>query len=213
MNTTEQTARAGFEQDGRDYWAMRDTLLAQYFGKWVAVHKGNVIAVSDDMLDVMHAHTDEGYAYCNLVGLEDKVVVRKRHAEFVYDESYAPIPLPRVSVTLHNSQLGNSASFDDVIPDTGADLSCWPAQDLRSLGLTLFQRFQGVSKSFGAAEQRAEFYPATVEIGRVRYRAVIEAVDEQERLLGRDVLNQMVITFDGPGRKVIIATPDLNPKP
>ncbi len=204
MTTTEQAARTGFEQDERDYWAMHEELLKQHHGKWVAVHQGRVIAVSDDMVEVMHAPTEEGYAYCNFVGLEDKVVVRKRRAEFSYDESYAPIPLPRVSVTLHNLQLGSSATFEDVIPDTGADLSCWPVEDLRRLGLTLFQRFHGVSKSFGAPEQSSEFFPVTVEIAGVRYRAVVEAVDEQERLLGRDVLNQLVATFDGPNRRVVL---------
>jgi hypothetical protein len=37
----------GFEQDRLDYWAMRDELLAKYAGKWVAVHKGRVLAVAD----------------------------------------------------------------------------------------------------------------------------------------------------------------------
>ena len=63
----------GFEQDRLDYWAMRDELLAKYAGKWVAVHKGRVTAVADEPLSIMEqALAEDGYAYTNKVGDEDK---------------------------------------------------------------------------------------------------------------------------------------------
>jgi hypothetical protein len=69
----------GFERDRRDYWAMRDELLAKYSGKWVAVHKGRVMAAGDDPLSIMEqALAEDGYAYTNKVGEEDKIVVRQR---------------------------------------------------------------------------------------------------------------------------------------
>jgi hypothetical protein len=37
-----ETIQASFDQDRRDYWAMREQLLVSYRGKWVAVHKGHV---------------------------------------------------------------------------------------------------------------------------------------------------------------------------
>lgn len=39
----------GFTQDKKDYWAMREELLAKYTGKWIAVHQGQVVAVGDDL--------------------------------------------------------------------------------------------------------------------------------------------------------------------
>ena len=97
------TAHAGFEQDERDYWAMRDELLKHYHGKWVAVHKGRVTAAGDDFVQVTHEGSDEdGYAYCNLVGLEDQVVVTQRR-EYAYQEDYWPRPIPRVPVTVSNA--------------------------------------------------------------------------------------------------------------
>jgi hypothetical protein len=39
-----------------------------------------------------------------------------------------------------------------------------------------------------------------VEIDGGIYNAVVEPVVEHERLVGRDVLNQTKVTFDGPGR-------------
>ncbi len=43
----------GFEQDEKDYWKRRNELLKKYKGKWVAVHKGRVVACGDDMLKVV----------------------------------------------------------------------------------------------------------------------------------------------------------------
>ena len=76
----------GFEQDRQDYWAMRDKLLTQYPGKWVAVHKGRVVSVADDPLSIMEqALAEDGYAYTNKVGDEDKIVIRQRRNLTSYD--------------------------------------------------------------------------------------------------------------------------------
>ncbi len=78
----------GFERDKRDYWAMREELLAKYAGKWVAVHQGRVVAVGTDPLSIMEeALAEDGYAYTNRVGEEDKIVIRQRRISFGYDES------------------------------------------------------------------------------------------------------------------------------
>jgi mRNA degradation ribonuclease J1/J2 len=74
-----QAVEQGFDRDRQDYWAMRDELLAKYSGKWVAVHNGRVSAVGDDPLSIMEqALAEDGYAYTNKVGEEDKIVVRQR---------------------------------------------------------------------------------------------------------------------------------------
>ena len=76
-----QIVEKGFEQDRLDYWAMRDELLAKYSGKWVAVHKGRFVAVADEPLSIMEqALAEDGYAYTNKVGEEDKIVIRQRRA-------------------------------------------------------------------------------------------------------------------------------------
>jgi hypothetical protein len=98
-----QIVEKGFEQDRLDYWAMRDELLAKYAGKWVAVHKGRVVAVGDEPLAIMdQALAGDGYAYTNKVGAEDKIVIRQRRVSFPYDDTYSPMPLPRMAVVLQN---------------------------------------------------------------------------------------------------------------
>ena len=84
-----QAVEQGFEQDRQDYWAMRAELLAKYSGKWVAVHKGRVVAVGDDPLSIMEQATaEDGYAYTNKVGDEDKIAIRQRRVSFPYDDTY-----------------------------------------------------------------------------------------------------------------------------
>jgi hypothetical protein len=78
----------GFARDKRDYWAMREELLAKYAGKWVAVHQGHVVAVGNDLLSIMEqALAKDGYAYVNKVGEEDNIVIRQRRRSFGYDET------------------------------------------------------------------------------------------------------------------------------
>jgi len=65
---------------------MRDELLTKYPGKWVAVHKGRVVAVADEPLSIMEqALADDGYAYTNKVGDEDKIVIRQRRSLTSYN--------------------------------------------------------------------------------------------------------------------------------
>ena len=127
MGHERDTVEKGFEQDRLDYWAMRDELLAKYAGKWVAVHKGRVLAVADEPLSIMEqALAEDGYAYTNKVGGEDKIVIRQRRVSFRYDDSYSPTPLPRVAAVLRNFSQTRSKTVTDAIPDTGADLTVFP---------------------------------------------------------------------------------------
>src|SRR5947209_1325312 len=76
---------------------MRDGLLAQYCGQWVAVHNGKVIAAGKDLLPITEAAAAAGgHPYIACVGAEETVVFRVRRAVFSYDQSYRPFPLPHL---------------------------------------------------------------------------------------------------------------------
>lgn len=202
MNShTKKAVEKGFEQDRQDYWAMRGELLGKYPGKWVAVHRGRVVAVSDDPLSIMEqALAEDGYAYTNKVGEEDKIVVRQRRVSFPYDNTYSPTALPRMTAVLYNFPQTKSKTVADAIPDTGADVTCLPVDDCQDLDLFLFPYYSGVSHPFGGVRRPVTFYGAKVEVdGRV-YNAIVEPSVERERLIGREVLNQTKVIFDGPSR-------------
>jgi hypothetical protein len=197
----QESVERGFERDKRDYWAMREGLLAQYAGKWVAVHNGQVVAVGDDPLSIMEkALVEDGYAYTNKVGEEDKIVIRQRRIAFGYDETYSPTAMPRLTATFHNFAQTKSKTVTDAIPDTGADVSCLPANECHDIDLLLFPYYSGTSHPFGGISRQVTFYAARVEINGRIYNAIVEPVVERERLVGRDVLNQTKVTFDGPGQ-------------
>ncbi len=202
MNTNPKpTAEQGFEQDRIDYWAMRQELLTKYSGKWVAVHKGRVVAVGDDPLSIMEpALAEDGYAYSNKVGDEDKIVIRQRRVSFPYDESYTPTPIPRVAAVFHNFSQTKSKAVNDAIPDTGADVTCLPMQDCQDLDLFSFPYYAGTSHAFGGRTRQITFYAAKIQIDGNVYAAIVEPVNERERLVGREVLNRTRVTFDGPSR-------------
>ena len=73
------------------YLRMRDGLLAQYRGQWVAVEQNKVVASGPKLMEVMEtACTTGGHPYIALVGAEDGVVFRARRAVFAYDQGYQP---------------------------------------------------------------------------------------------------------------------------
>lgn len=203
-NRQRESIEEGFEQDRQAYWQMRDELLTKYPGKWVAVHKGRVVAVGDDPLSIMEqALAEDGYAYINKVGEEDKIVIRQRRVSFPYDDTYSPTPIPRVTARLYNFAMTKSKTVTDAIPDTGADVTCLPDDDCQELGISLFPYYSGISHTFGGVSRYVTFYAGRVEINGRVYNAIVEPVSEPERLIGRDVLNQIRVTSDGPARLTI----------
>src|SRR5438309_11684795 len=77
----QQRLHPDFLANEQAYLQMRDSLLAQYRGHWVAVHDGKVLVAGANLLDVMErASTCDGHPYIALVGAEDAVVCRVRHA-------------------------------------------------------------------------------------------------------------------------------------
>lgn len=83
-----------------------------------------------------------------------------------------------------------------MLVDTGADCTLVPALIIRRLGLPQIDviSLTGV----GGSRSRATVHAASVELGGFRgFARVVAFVDGA--ILGRDVLNQAVMTLDGPG--------------
>jgi predicted aspartyl protease len=104
------------------------------------------------------------------------------------------MPVVRVRVSPPD---GVNAATIPMIVDTGSDRTLLPASVVRELGLP---RVTAVKvKGIGEAEIEATIHGAVVAFGRFRSLVrVIAFLDEA--LLGRDVLNQLVTTLDGPER-------------
>lgn len=125
---------------------MRDSLLAQYRGQWVAVQGGKVIVARPSLNEVIDgASSFGGHPYIALVGAEDSFVFRVRRATFAYDQAHQPFPLPRLTATFWNHARIHSQRHPDVIPDTGADVSLLPAADRKTIDLFNMPYMTGLS--------------------------------------------------------------------
>jgi predicted aspartyl protease len=115
-------------------------------------------------------------------------------ARFAYDTSLDP-PAPVVPVRI-SGPVGEDAVTVPMLVDTGADCTLVPAAIIRRLGLPSVDVI-GLT-GVGGSRSRATVHAASVELGGVRLLArVVAFVDEA--ILGRDLLNQTVMTLDGPG--------------
>lgn len=117
------------------------------------------------------------------------------NARYAYDEDYAP-PMPLVRVRVSPPDGVNTATIPMIV-DTGADRTLMPASVVRDLGLP---RVNAVKvKGIGEAEIETTIHGAVVAFAGFRSLVrVIAFLDEA--ILGRDVLNQLVTTLDGPKR-------------
>src|SRR3954447_19832363 len=71
------------------YWAVRDQLLSQYEGQWVAFGDGGVIAAASAPLEVFLAvQKSGGHPFVIRVGHEDEPWYRIRRTSFSYDSAY-----------------------------------------------------------------------------------------------------------------------------
>jgi len=69
-----------------DYWAVRDSLLQQYRGKWIGFADGAVIAAGTVPVDVFHAAVQTGrHPFFICVGREDEPT-RMRSPRRVIDQ-------------------------------------------------------------------------------------------------------------------------------
>jgi len=203
----QQQLHADFLANEQAYLHMRDSLLGQYRGQWVAVDSGKVIVAGPKLMEVMERASScgGGHAYFALVGAEDAVVFRIRRAVFAYDQAYQPFPLPRMTATFWDHAEMHSQQHPDVIPDTGADVSVLPHTDCATIHLFNSPYMTGMAGGVVGASITTLFYRGKVEIDGRRYSALIQPIPSgQERILGRDVLNQQRVLFDGPAGQVVV---------
>jgi clan AA aspartic protease len=118
---------------------------------------------------------------------------------FAYDASDDP-PAPIVPVRV-SGPIGGDAVMLPMLVDTGADCTLVPASIVRRLALPQIDVISVTG--VGGAKQRTTVHAARVEFGGMRLLArVVAFVDEA--ILGRDLLNQAVLTLDGPGLAISV---------
>jgi len=203
--TQKKRLHKDFVENERLYWRMREQLLGQYRGQWVAIEGGRVVASGDDLFDVTDKVGKLGcHAYIARVGQEDSLVFTIRRREFTYDAAYQPFALPQAEVVFSNYHGTRRQLYPDVIPDTGADLSALPEDDCAAIDLFDSPYLLGLARGVLGSGVTTLIYRGSAEINGTFYRSLIQPIPGgRERILGHDVLNQVKVTFDGPQKRVL----------
>ena len=110
------------------------------------------------------------------------------------------IPEIEIGLGIHRTQIALTLS---ALLDSGADASSVPIEYLREIGARGSEKkwMRGVA----GGRYRVTLYPVFVQIGAQGfYVPVVGDKLNDEILLGRDVLNQLVVTLNGPAHMVEI---------
>jgi predicted aspartyl protease len=115
-----------------------------------------------------------------------------------YDASHFDPPAPVARVTLRNPHNGATVSNVLLLLDTGADVTLLPRMAVERLGVPLLanQRYELMgfdgSKSFAPVVMLD-----TICLQRaLRGRSLL--IEEERGILGRDILNHVMVLLDGP---------------
>jgi predicted aspartyl protease len=113
-----------------------------------------------------------------------------------YDAAFTPA-MPVVEVTIQHIDTGERSGTITAIIDSGADSCILPARLLKAIGSEPIRR----SQMIGAANIgfQVELHLVIVHLGPITVYGVEAVADKQNRdaIIGRNVLNQLVVTLNG----------------
>src|SRR3954468_13969410 len=152
------------------YWAIRDQLLSQYEGQWIAFADGKVVAAGKRPVVVFHAaHQAAAHPFVTCVGREEQPY-RIRRATFGYDASYSGEALPVIRAEFRWVSGAPGLMLDKVIPDTGADTSALPWADCQRLQLDPAQGVPGLMTGVAGSSATTLGFVAWVYLDGVEYQ-------------------------------------------
>jgi len=112
-----------------------------------------------------------------------------------YDESFNP-PAPIAKIALRNVETGERVKDVSVFLDTGADISLLPTSAIGKLQIEPSGEKVNLL-GFDDSQSRSEIYHLQVIFLGKRITGDYCAIDDEIGILGRDVLNEFSVTFDG----------------
>lgn len=118
-----------------------------------------------------------------------------------YDAERHEPPAPIARVVLRHPDDPALTSQIDLLMDTGADVTLLPQTAVEKLRIPLLSDIRYEIAGFDGAKRMASVAVADVILLNRVYRGRYLLVDAAEGVLGRDVLNHLVLLYDGPAHQ------------
>lgn len=115
-----------------------------------------------------------------------------------YDNSRFTPPAPVAFVSLRNPEGGASRSEVPMLLDTGADITLLPGSTVTALGVPLLPGEAYELVGFEGQESRAYAVRAEMVFLGLTFRGQFLIIEQDWGIIGRNVLNAVSLTFDGP---------------
>lgn len=116
-----------------------------------------------------------------------------------YDATRFDPPAPLALITVKSDQLGVVIHDVPILLDTGADVTLLPRSHVASLESPDAQRYE--LEAFDGTKRTAPAITAELRFLSKSFRGQVLLIDSWHGVLGRNILNNLSILFDGPSRK------------
>jgi predicted aspartyl protease len=115
-----------------------------------------------------------------------------------YDASHFEPPAPVAQVTLRNPNTGALVAAVLLLVDTGADVTLLPRIAVEQLGVPLLADQSYELMGFDGSKSFAPVVMLDMIFLRRAFRGRYLLIEEERGILGRDILNHMILLLDGP---------------
>ena len=118
-----------------------------------------------------------------------------------YDAENFDPPAPVAYVSVRDPETGTSLSNMPMLIDTGADVTLLPASYVEQLGMKPVHNIAYEIQGFDGQPKLAKMVELELVFLGKKFSGQFLLVDQPMDILGRNILNVLSITFDGPRSK------------
>lgn len=115
-----------------------------------------------------------------------------------YDATHFGPPAPVAQVRLRDPSCGATVSDVLVLVDTGADITLLPRSAVEQLGVPLLAGQQYELIGFDGSKSFAPAVLLDLLFLRRAFRGRYLLIEEERGIMGRDILNHVLLLLDGP---------------